>query len=80
MEDLVLPYPQTPMFDVTQALVDQDYSVQDMFKLTEGFFTSLDLEPMTDTFWEKSMLVRPSNRPVQCHGSAFDFYRPDDYR
>jgi peptidyl-dipeptidase A len=44
------------------------------YKLAEEFYTSLGLDRMTDTFWEKSMLIRPEDRDVQCHASSSDFY------
>ena len=51
-----------------------------MFEKAEDFFTSLGLEPMTDTFWSKSLIERPDDREVVCHASAEDFYRTDDFR
>ena len=51
-----------------------------MFRLSESFFANLGFENMTDIFWEKSMLDKPSDREVVCHASAEDFYEKDDYR
>ena len=51
-----------------------------MFEKAEDFFTSLGLEPMTDTFWSKSLIERPDDREVVCHASAEDFYQKDDFR
>ena len=51
-----------------------------MFKLSEQFFVQLGFEPMTTTFWEKSMLEKPDDRKVVCHASAEDFFLHDDYR
>ena len=51
-----------------------------MYKMAEDFFTSLGFEPMTSTFWNKSVLFKPSDRKVDCHGSASDFMTHDDYR
>ena len=51
-----------------------------MFKVAEAFFVSIGLEPMTETFWKKSMLVKPTDREVVCHASAWDFYAEDDFR
>lgn len=45
-----------------------------MFQESDKFFTELGLYPMTDSFWEKSMLERPNDgREVVCHASAEDF-------
>ena len=51
-----------------------------MFKLAEDYFTSPGLEPMTDTFWRKSLIVRPDDREVVCHAAAQDLYTRDDFR
>jgi len=51
-----------------------------MFRLSESFFVTLGYEPMTDTFWEKSMLEKPEGKEVVCHASAEEFYRQEDFR
>ena len=51
-----------------------------MFELSEAFFVQLGYEPMTDTFWEKSMIEKPKDREVVCHASAEEFYRQEDFR
>jgi hypothetical protein len=33
-----------------------------MFELSEAFFVQLGFEPMTDTFWELSMIEKPDDR------------------
>ncbi|CAG0918117.1 unnamed protein product [Notodromas monacha] len=71
--DLTIPYPDASSVDVTAALNEQGYTVEQIFRTSEEFFTSLGLEPMTDTFWEKSMLEKPEGREVVCHASAEDF-------
>ena len=52
----------------------------DMFVLAEDFFLSLDLLGMPPTFWEHSMVVKPDDRDVNCHASAWDFYNRQDFR
>ncbi|KAG8242567.1 hypothetical protein J6590_062465 [Homalodisca vitripennis] len=51
-----------------------------MFKLSEEFYTSLNLSAMTDIFWEKSIIEKPKDRDIVCHASAWDFYSDDDFR
>ena len=46
-----LPYPDAPKVDVTQAMIDQSYDVNKMFRTAEDFFWSLGLDNMTDDFW-----------------------------
>ena len=79
--DLVTPYPNVPPINVTKALREQNFTALEMFKLAEGFFTSIGLAPMTSDFWEKSIIVRPtSNVSMDCHGSAWDFVADKDFR
>lgn len=58
----------------------QGYDANRMFRVAEEFFTSLDLIPMPDEFWNESMLVKPKDREVVCHASAWDFYNRKDFR
>lgn len=52
-----------------------------MFKLSEEFFTSLNLSAMPDLFWERSILEKPKDgRELICHASAWDFYDQKDFR
>ena len=58
----------------------QSYTPKQMFKMAEHFFMSIGLDPMTSTFWSKSMIEKPRDRNVVCHGSAEDFFQEGDYR
>jgi len=51
-----------------------------MVKTGERFFTSLGLRALPATFWERSMLVKPRDREVVCHASAWDVMMNDDLR
>lgn len=80
--DIVLPYPDSASYDVTEAMQNQGYTVEKLFRLSESFFASLGMDNMTDTFWEKSMMTKPDGRNVECHGSASDMASADcsDFR
>jgi len=79
--DLLVPFPNATSIDLTELLVQNNYTVIKMFKEAEKFFTSLGLFNMTDEFWANSMIEKPSdNVEVDCHGSAFDFYNAHDFR
>lgn len=80
ISDIVVPFPEVDSDDVTSAMIEQGYTPLRMFQLAEKFFTSLGLEPMTAKFWNLSMIVRPDDRSVVCHGSAEDFMTEDDFR
>ena len=52
-----------------------------MFRTAEEFFVSLGLRPMSEEFWNYSMIERPSDgREVVCHASAWDFKHGNDTR
>ncbi|HTZ61623.1 MAG TPA: M2 family metallopeptidase [Thermoplasmata archaeon] len=70
----------TGTFDLTAALVERHTSPEEMVRYAERFFVSLGLEPLPASFWERSMLVRPRDREVVCHASAWDVDSVDDLR
>ncbi|XP_064085534.1 angiotensin-converting enzyme-like [Macrobrachium nipponense] len=76
----IVPYPDQPDIDVTQAMIDQNYNVTHMFRMANEFFTSMGMKPVVDSFWSKSMLERPEGRQVECHATAWDFYDGLDFR
>ncbi len=52
----------------------------EMVKIGEGFFSSLGFEPLPKTFYERSQFLKPRDREVQCHASAWDLDNKDDLR
>ena len=66
--------------DVDAALKKQKYDAVRMVKLGEAFFTSLGLDPLPETFWERSLFMKPRDREVVCHASAWDVTFDDDLR
>jgi peptidyl-dipeptidase A len=74
------PFPGRTGLDITKALVDQKYDELRMVKLAESFFTSLGMDPLPATFWERSMFKKPEGREVVCHASAWDVEYNDDLR
>ncbi|MBT8137200.1 MAG: M2 family metallopeptidase, partial [Gammaproteobacteria bacterium] len=78
--DLVQPYEGVGNLDVTGALQEQQYDAVRMVELSEEFFTSLGLPELPETFWERSMLVKPRDRDVVCHASAWPMDGQDDVR
>ncbi len=52
----------------------------DMVRYGERFFTSLGFAPLPKTFWERSLFVKPRDREVVCHASAWDVDQVDDLR
>ncbi|RZJ95658.1 MAG: peptidase M2 family protein, partial [Brevundimonas sp.] len=67
-------------YDLTDLLTSQNYDATRMVRTGEGFYTSLGLEALPQTFWERSMITRPADREVVCHASAWDLDNRDDIR
>jgi peptidyl-dipeptidase A len=78
--DVLEPYPGQGSLDVDKKLREKKYDSIKMVKLGEGFFTSLGLDPLPKSFWERSLFVRPKDREVVCHASAWDVSWNDDLR
>jgi peptidyl-dipeptidase A len=76
----VEPYKGLATLDVTKALVDQKYDAIKMAKLSESFFTSLGFDPLPKTFYERSLFLKPKDREVVCHASAWDVTYSNDVR
>ncbi len=77
---LVEPYAGAGAVDLTAALKRQKYDPVKMARRAESFFTSLGLDPLPKSFWERSMLTKPRDREVICHASAWDVTASDDLR
>ncbi|MFC7377232.1 M2 family metallopeptidase [Brevundimonas sp. GCM10030266] len=67
-------------YDLTNLLTSQNYDAMRMVRTGEGFYTSLGLAPLPQTFWERSMITRPRDREVVCHASAWNLDNVDDIR
>lgn len=78
--DLVAPESKTEGIDLTALLAEQEYDEIKMVKTGENFFSSLGFEPLPQTFWERSLFIKPADRDVVCHASAWDLDDQDDIR
>ena len=67
-------------YDLTSLLNSKGYDPIKMVKGGEGFYTSIGLPALPQTFWERSMFVKPQDREVICHASAWDIDNKDDLR
>ncbi len=77
---LLAPPGSDPGYDLTKILVERGSVPTDLVRFAERFFVSLGLEPLPSTFWERSMFVRPRDREVVCHASAWDVDLDHDLR
>jgi len=77
---LVEPYSGQASLDVTKKLLEQNYDEKQLVQLGERFFTSLGMDPLPKTFWERSQFIKPRDRDVVCHASAWDVGFNNDLR
>ncbi len=77
---VVAPAGADPGYDLSQILKSRKTDPIQMVKYGEGFFTSLGFDPLPKSFWQRSMFVKPKDREVVCHASAWDIDYVDDLR
>jgi peptidyl-dipeptidase A len=76
---LVAP-PGTAGYDTTALLRAKRVDAKEMVRYGERFFTSLGFEQLPETFWKRSLFVKPQDREVVCHASAWDVDNEQDLR
>lgn len=69
-----------PGYDLTELIAAKKLDPQEMTRYGERFFTSLGFAPLPKTFWDRSQFVKPRDREVVCHASAWDIDNQDDLR
>ena len=77
---IVAPPKADPGFSLTDILKARTMPALDMVRAGERFYTSLGFAPLPKTFFERSLFVRPKDREVVCHASAWDLDYADDLR
>jgi peptidyl-dipeptidase A len=77
---LVAPAKSDAGYSVTDLLKNHKVMPIDMVKIGERFYTSLGFAPLPKTFWDRSLFVRPRDRDVVCHASAWDIDYESDVR
>jgi peptidyl-dipeptidase A len=78
--DLLGVKEETGGINLTEILKKKQLDAKGMVKYGEGFFTSMGFAPLPKTFWERSLFVKPADRDVVCHASAWDIDGKDDLR
>ena len=76
--DLVEPYPDTPSLDVNSKLTEQKWDAPRMARQAEDFYVSLGMPKLPESFWTHAQLVKPRDRDVVCHASAWDVDNDND--
>lgn len=59
---------------------EKEKAAIEMVKTGENFFSSLGFKELPETFWNRSLFVKPRDRDVQCHASAWDVDNLEDIR
>jgi peptidyl-dipeptidase A len=67
-------------YNLEDLLKKKGYTPVEMVKAGERFYTSLGFAPLPETFWTRSQIVRPRDRDVICHASAWDVDAKEDLR
>src|SRR5215469_3726523 len=67
-------------YDLTQLLKDHKVDELGMVHYGINFFSSLGFPEPAQTFWERSLFIKPRDRDVVCHASAWDIDNHEDVR
>src|SRR5215203_599822 len=67
-------------YDLTQILKSRNTDAKQMVRYGESFFTSLGFDALPSTFWDRSLFLKPADREVVCHASAWDLDYEKDVR
>jgi peptidyl-dipeptidase A len=67
-------------YDLSAALVQKKTDAAGMTRYAENFYTSLGMQKLPETFWQRSLLTKPRDRDVVCHASAWPMDGKDDVR
>lgn len=67
-------------YDVGELLKAKGYDWKKMVQTGEGFYSSLGFTPLPESFWQRSLFLKPADREVLCHASAWDVDEKDDLR
>ncbi|QOW23997.1 M2 family metallopeptidase [Lysobacter sp. H23M47] len=58
----------------------RDASARQMTKRAEDFYLSLGMDKLPDSYWQRTQFIKPRDRNVVCHASAWDMDMKGDVR
>ncbi|WRH75132.1 MAG: M2 family metallopeptidase [Sphingobium sp.] len=67
-------------YDIGDLLKAKNIDEIGMVKIGEGFFSSLGFAPLPQSFYARSQFLKPRDREVVCHASAWNIDNVDDLR
>ena len=70
-----VPYRRAPTIDVTLVLAAR-FDAKQMVRFGESFYTSIGMDPLPETFWQRSMFAKAKGKEAVCHASAWGASRP----
>ncbi len=76
---IVIPHPNAPNIDATPKIKETMQPI-DIVHNVENFYTSIGFKPLPESFYTHSMFVKPADREVVCHASAWDLDTKGDVR
>ncbi|MBC3874916.1 M2 family metallopeptidase [Undibacterium sp. LX15W] len=77
---IVKPQGLSANLDISDTLKQKNIDAKGMTKFAEGFYTSLGMEALPASFYQRSQLTKPRDREVVCHASAWDVDGDQDVR
>ncbi|GFS96903.1 angiotensin-converting enzyme [Nephila pilipes] len=81
LSDILIPYSKPSYEDITSEMTSHGYSVIDLLRKAEEFYTTMGFDSMKLNFWTRSMFVKPTDgRFVDCHAVSYDFALNEDFR
>jgi peptidyl-dipeptidase A len=78
--DRIKPFKDASLVDVTSAMNAKGYDAVKMFEMSDEFYQSMGLPNSTMSYTGESVIVKPDDREIQCHASAWDFCDGEDFR
>ena len=67
-------------YEIGDLLKAKNYDWKKMVETGQGFYSSLGFAPLPETFWQRSLFLKPADREVVCHASAWDIDNKNDLR
>ena len=55
-------------------------TAKQMTERAQDFYTSLGMQKLPESYWEKTLFIKPRDRDVMCHASAWEMDMAEDVR
>lgn len=78
----IKPFQGAIDLDITKALVAKNYTIKQLFEISNDFYVGLGLPDNSMSYDESrgALIEKPNDRTVTCHASAWDFCDQQDFR